>query len=306
MRMSHFHGYVSMPPIYTPKPIRNLAAGKGTCVDILHLDDPILSPLRAAGVIGIGIDRVLRRYLAGSDCSPVHLIYITISGRFLTRGSGAQWRLEAGDCFVSPAGEAHWVELSGRSAQAVWVHLRPHEGVSFASGSRKLPASNRLESLRNAVRNLLEESALPAASTSELRQAYASVVASVIRQEFTTSHHPVQERFKSRISALRQAIRQTPAREWSVELAAREVGLSRAHFYRITMDYFGLTPIDLIVRARMQAAMEYLSRESWPLSEVAEQVGYSSEYSFSNAFNRVFGQRPGRFRSGLASPTSRL
>lgn len=292
------------PPLNT-KPIQNLAAGPGTRVDILHLDDPVLSPLRAAGVIEIGIDRVQHRYRAGSDCSPMHLIYLPISGRFHTRGDNpTPWELSAGECFVSPAGEAHWVELIGRAAQAVWIHLGATEDVAFANGSRKFSAPNRLTSLRHAVSDLIEESALPAASTSELRQAYASVVASVIRQEFTTGHHPVRERFKERISALREAIRQEPAREWSVNSAAREVGLSRAHFYRITMEHFGLTPIDLIVRARMQAAMEYLSRESWPLSRIAEQVGYSSEYSFSSAFYRTFGQRPGRFRAGTVSPAA--
>ncbi|MEV4170651.1 helix-turn-helix domain-containing protein [Nonomuraea sp. NPDC049709] len=37
-----------------------------------------------------------------------------------------------------------------------------------------------------------------------------------------------------------------------------------------------------------------------PLSEVAAQVGYGSEFSFANAFKREYGTAPGRYRHQAA------
>jgi AraC-like DNA-binding protein len=285
-----------------PIPIRSLAYGKGTRTEVLHLDNPALSPLLDVGVCSMGLDLVRRRYLAGSDRSPTHLIYLPIKGVFSVRGGGdTAQELKPDECFLCPAGLAHWVKLSSSSATAAWVHLVPSVQLAFADAPRRLLLSRRHNALRSAIENMVEESALSSSGAPELVHTYACLTASLIRSEFITSFHPIRENYLRRLAILREAIRKNPQEAWSVRATAKKMHMSRAHLYRITCEYLHLSPHEFIARTRMQAAMEYLSREDWPLRVVAEKVGYNSEYSFSNAFLRAFGQRPGRFRARTGS-----
>jgi AraC-like DNA-binding protein len=99
-------------------------------------------------------------------------------------------------------------------------------------------------------------------------------------------------------TAALRAIHRDPAHPWTVAALAAEAGLSRAPFARRFNDLVGQPPLTYLTWWRMITASRLLRASEAPLSLVAAQVGYTSEFAFANAFKRPYGIAPGRYRRG--------
>ncbi|TCO64296.1 AraC family transcriptional regulator [Actinocrispum wychmicini] len=88
-----------------------------------------------------------------------------------------------------------------------------------------------------------------------------------------------------------------PGRPWSVPLLARAVGVPRATFNRRFTTMTGQSPMAYVTAWRMTVAARILREGRAPLREVAQRVGYDSEFAFARAFKRVVGQAPGHYRA---------
>ena len=92
------------------------------------------------------------------------------------------------------------------------------------------------------------------------------------------------------------AIHRDPAREWTVEMLAREIGMSRSALAARFSELVGESVKHYITEWRMQLAREELPTTLQTLALLAEKSGYQSEAAFSRAFKRVFGVTPGAVR----------
>jgi AraC-like DNA-binding protein len=77
---------------------------------------------------------------------------------------------------------------------------------------------------------------------------------------------------------------------------AAQCGLSVSHFARAFRQSFGTPPHHYLVLQRVERAKELLARSTHALSDVAQQVGFSDQASFSRTFKAVVGVTPGRWR----------
>ena len=87
-----------------------------------------------------------------------------------------------------------------------------------------------------------------------------------------------------------------PAHAWSVEELARRSGMSRSTFAAHFKETIGTTPMRYLTQWRMQKARELLFDTDRSIGDVAEVVGYESEWAFAKAFKREFGTGPGAAR----------
>lgn len=92
------------------------------------------------------------------------------------------------------------------------------------------------------------------------------------------------------------ALHLRPARAWTADELAKEAGLSRSAFAERFTSTVGLPPMSYLTRWRMLLAGQRLRESSDTLAQVAEAVGYESEFSFSRAFARETGVAPGAWR----------
>ncbi|MEV5893508.1 AraC family transcriptional regulator [Nonomuraea fuscirosea] len=93
------------------------------------------------------------------------------------------------------------------------------------------------------------------------------------------------------------AVHRDPARHWTVgELGAR-AGMSRAGFARRFAALVGQPPLAYLTWWRLINGARLLRESDASVAEVAERMGYASEFAFGNAFKRQFGVPPGRYRS---------
>ena len=91
-------------------------------------------------------------------------------------------------------------------------------------------------------------------------------------------------------------IHRQPERSWTVEQLAHKVGMSRSAFSVRFSELVGEAPNRYLTRWRMHIASQVLLRDSVTLAQVAQQVGYGSEFAFSKAFKRFTGLSPRAFR----------
>lgn len=75
-------------------------------------------------------------------------------------------------------------------------------------------------------------------------------------------------------------------------------GWSYEHFRKEFRKQTGIAPRDYLIRRRMDHACRQLRSSSLQISQIADQLGYASQYEFSNQFHRYFGVYPKHFRNG--------
>lgn len=87
-----------------------------------------------------------------------------------------------------------------------------------------------------------------------------------------------------------------PARNWTIEELARDVGLSRSVLAERFADLIGLPPMQYLAKWRMQIAVKHLSAGTANIATIAAETGYGSEAAFSRAFKKIVGVPPAAWR----------
>ncbi|MGY1945123.1 AraC family transcriptional regulator [Nocardia asiatica] len=98
------------------------------------------------------------------------------------------------------------------------------------------------------------------------------------------------------IAAALSAIHGSPGHGWTVAELAAHAGISRAGFARRFTELIGRPPIAYLTWWRMTLAARQLRDTDTPLTVIARDAGYASEFAFAHAFKTEFGHPPGRYR----------
>ena len=88
-----------------------------------------------------------------------------------------------------------------------------------------------------------------------------------------------------------------PARAWRLDELARECGISRATFASHFKSTAGTAPLAYLSQWRMRLAERALRDGDNAISSLGYSLGYASESAFSNAFKRLVGEAPARYRA---------
>jgi AraC-like DNA-binding protein len=107
---------------------------------------------------------------------------------------------------------------------------------------------------------------------------------------------PVPEAFM----AIRTHIDQNLHARHGIEEMAKRVHYSTPHFLRLFRKYFGLSPMEYVMRRRMELAQRYLTDHNLRITEIARRVGYDDIFQFSRMFKRRFGVSPVAMRESLS------
>jgi AraC family transcriptional regulator, activator of mtrCDE len=101
----------------------------------------------------------------------------------------------------------------------------------------------------------------------------------------------------ARIGRAIALIHKEPARAWTVENLAREVGMSRTRFAHDFQDLIGMGPVSYLIEWRLQRAAVALQTSHRTIAEIAYASGYSSQAAFARTFRERFGRSPKAFRN---------
>lgn len=88
-----------------------------------------------------------------------------------------------------------------------------------------------------------------------------------------------------------------------IDALARVAGLGTRRLERLVKRLFDLTPMQLLARARIEAASKLLAQSEDSIATVAGACGYSDQSAFSRQFKALTGSTPLRYRAARRGTT---
>ncbi|MEM7274110.1 MAG: GlxA family transcriptional regulator [Actinomycetota bacterium] len=99
------------------------------------------------------------------------------------------------------------------------------------------------------------------------------------------------------VAAVVAAVLDDPAADHTVPTMADRAGMSQRHFARRFRAATGTTPGRWVERVRVDAARTLLEQGALPPVQVADRCGFGSYHTMRQAFRRVLGVSPARYRT---------
>ncbi len=85
---------------------------------------------------------------------------------------------------------------------------------------------------------------------------------------------------------------------WTLQALLKIADMSRSHFMRIFRRATGQTPIEYLIRLRLQKAMELLRQSDSSITDIAMDVGFNDSNYFTRQFRAANGLSPTQYRLG--------
>lgn len=128
----------------------------------------------------------------------------------------------------------------------------------------------------------------------KMRQVDGSQAIAGAESEFGMNQQDIQ--FVKRLQELvRQNMRDE---EFSIDILAEQMNMSRSSFYRKIKALTDMTPVDYMKTQRLERAAQLL-RQGQRITEVADQVGFTSSSYFAKCFRAKFGVLPKDYVTSL-------
>ena len=84
--------------------------------------------------------------------------------------------------------------------------------------------------------------------------------------------------------------------DFGIDEICREIGLSRANFYRKVKAITNLTPVEMIRNIRLETAARLLKESGLSISEIAFKVGFNNHSYFTSCFKALYGISPTEYQ----------
>ncbi len=111
-----------------------------------------------------------------------------------------------------------------------------------------------------------------------------------------TSSSTVEAHALLRVGNVIGALENDFSKDWKLEELVRTAHMSRSNLMRIFRKATGQTPIEYLIRLRINKAMELLSNTDLTITEIAMETGFNDSNYFTRQFKRVIGKSPSNYR----------
>jgi len=114
-------------------------------------------------------------------------------------------------------------------------------------------------------------------------------------------HNQVQKfasplKVDDRLIKMLHAVRSNLSQNWTLSVLAEQANLSEEHLRRLCNEQLGRSPMQQVTFLRLSHAKNLIMKTSLSIEDIAYKVGYKSQFSFSNTFNKWIGCRPTALR----------
>jgi AraC-like DNA-binding protein len=99
-----------------------------------------------------------------------------------------------------------------------------------------------------------------------------------------------------RVGEVIGALEQDYSRPWTLDDLLAIAHMSRSNLMRVFRKATGQTPIDYLLRLRIQKAMALLRNSNLTITAIALEAGFNDSNYFTRQFRRILGTTPRRFR----------
>jgi AraC family transcriptional regulator of arabinose operon len=231
-----------------------------------------------------------------------YVFWIVVDGRGTLRAATDTIALRRGVCVVSPLRDAHdGVQAADHLLHIPWT---VYEYLDQSTGQAVVPTRppKRVRPAEDVdVLRALTERAVDAHFGGPGRAHEASLwmqaaLLEVERLDQAPTLYGTQRELFSRIDELSQKVRRAPGAPYTLDSMAAAVHYTPDHLVRLFRKYKGVTPVEYVIRCRMELAQQLLLFSGLPVRRIAETAGYRDVAHFSRQFSRRIGMPPSAFR----------
>ena len=112
--------------------------------------------------------------------------------------------------------------------------------------------------------------------------------------QFVARPMPLDE--AARLARLMDKVRAQPAGDWTLATMAERAAMSVRTLQRQFQQSLGMSPVDWLIRERVELARQLLETSARPLAHVSSLAGFGSEESFRRHFRLATGVSPTAYR----------
>lgn len=246
--------------------------------------------------------RATSHFVQRNQGVPAELLIACIAGagRVCINGGDALL-IKPGDVAWLPAGVPHWYESDPVDPWTIeWVHFAGHEveawrNLVFEQETGHLcrvPIDRMSELALDRLHSILEQgySLLNLIEAAAALRSSLGVLSRLRRQVGATWSA------QSRVAASVEHLRCSWMHLHRLEELAAQAGVSPSHYSTLFRKQTGFSPLDFILRQRMQHAAFLLVTTNNSISAIAAAVGYDDAYYFSRCFGKIMGCSPRAYR----------
>lgn len=243
-------------------------------------------------------------YVQRSRGAPQHILIACTAGRGECDISGQKWSVGPGDLVFLPPRRRH-VYTADPSAPwtILWAHFRGTRaedyltalGVTSTNPKVSVDDTSALtdafEDTFRHTRHGFSEPAMVGMAT-----AFARLLGLARVHHHTPTTRPRET--ERRLLQVLAGVREDLAHPWTLDEMAREAALSAPHFSELCRRQTGLPPLSLLIRLRLQRAMQLLQQGDHNVAQAGRAVGYEDPFYFSRLFRKHMGVTPKSCRNG--------
>lgn len=256
-------------------------------------------------------------FKSSKPCVSEHLHPGCMEITFCLRGSlvfecgGRERHLLPGSVFVTQPDERHRLSTNPKGLVMYWLFFRLEttkdtlfslpraESDALRQALRTLPHSlfKGTDRLRYDFQRLfkqVDELAPGPFRTLAMRGTALDLMLALVEAAQIAPETPGAER----ISALIAAMRQAPEKEYTIDDMARGCGLSPSQLIHRFKQLTGLPPYNYLLKCRVRAAQTLLRTTGQTITEIAQQLNFSSSQHFAMQFKLELGITPSELRRG--------
>ncbi len=219
---------------------------------------------------------------------------------FRFHAGGEVYTGEAGDCLVHPPGTPHmhgprlgaedgfvndWLHIEGEDVPRLLTLYGVKSNSPISTGNPTL-ISEHLALIQR------EQFSLQTNWQIAVELSLHRLLLELGRYSQQISGDEGRNEVESRLVEVRMAVHQQFARDWTLEQMADMAFLSRGRFSVLYSRCFGVSPVEDLIRQRLQHSAYLLSSSQITVKEAAIACGFNSIYYFSRTFHRRYGCSP--------------
>ncbi len=220
--------------------------------------------------------------------------------------AGGRSKVEPGALAWLPAGHAHAYGTEGKAGEAwtiEWAHVAGTEVAGWAE-LLQIPEGGGVVSLGRERASMIGlggawehlERGYSLTNLVSAGAALRAALANIVRQRSMPGKEAGRRSARDRVSASVEWMRAHLAQPIRLDELAALAGLSVPHYSALFHRLTGFSPIDWLIRLRVQRACQLLDTTDAVIAAVGEQAGFSDAYYFTRRFTGVMGMSPRAWR----------
>jgi AraC-like DNA-binding protein len=225
---------------------------------------------------------------------------------------GKKYQIKGGDVFVTFPGEPHssdkrpeekgvlyWLIIK-IPASGSFLHYAGEDGKAFVKELLSLPARHFRGN--DSMKKILDE--IFVLYTAEKQPIHRLRIINLLTTFLLTviqyAGSDARKTHPDRVVEIKRYVAEHIYDDLSIELLAKKLHLSDAHFKSWFKKAVGMPPLDYILRERIDEGKRMMrSNPQVTISDIAYQLNFSSSQYFSTVFKKYAGISPAEFRQSL-------